>query len=260
MDVLKCAVKNGLLEAVKYLLTVTTEDTKINMASSCIDQLLRKLCEGEFLEEDENDICYFVFFEMTDYIQELVFNSFSAIAHLLLLYSSQYELCRNLLEERIRSFTPLHFAVILHMAFYTNHLEVVNDDDCRQLFIDVWLIIPTSFRSCRLLQDLGAEFLSVLIRDNFPFLLKKETFQKTTELNSLDLKTSTSVKQFDFHLDKWKLLHFLIEEEIVIIQSLESSRPRISYLLKIRQSNEAAWSRVLRFVGKVGSKTLQQKE
>ncbi|GBM37615.1 hypothetical protein AVEN_117887-1 [Araneus ventricosus] len=186
MDALKCAVKIGLLEAVKYLFTVKTEDAERNMARSCIDQLLTKLSEGEFLE-DENDIGCFVFFEMTDYRQELVFNAFSALAHLLLLRSSQYELFLNLLEERMRSFTPLHFAVTLRMTFYTYHLEVVNDDDRRQLLIDVCRMIPTSFRSCSFLQDLGAEFLSVLIRDNFPFLLEKETFQKIAEFTSLDL-------------------------------------------------------------------------
>ncbi|GBM85316.1 hypothetical protein AVEN_212169-1 [Araneus ventricosus] len=152
-DALKCAVKIGLLEAVKYLFTLTTEDAKSNMARSGIDQLLTKLSEGEFLE-DENDIGCFVFFEMTDYRQELVFNAFSAIAHLLLLRSSQYELFLNLLEERMRSFTPLHFAVTHCMTFYTYHLEVVNDDDRRQLLIDVWRMIPTSFRSCRFLQDI----------------------------------------------------------------------------------------------------------
>ncbi|GBM91082.1 hypothetical protein AVEN_135104-1 [Araneus ventricosus] len=132
---------------------------------------------------------------MTGGNQECCFNFFTMAVLSLLLHSSEHELCLHLLVERLQSASEKEIKVFLRMIFYTYHLEVVNDDDCRKLFIDVWRMIPTVRRSSITQTDMGVEFLSVLIRDNFPFLLEKEAFMKIAKLTSLDLNSSTSDKK-----------------------------------------------------------------
>ncbi|GBM91093.1 hypothetical protein AVEN_135112-1 [Araneus ventricosus] len=143
---LKCSLEIGLLEAVKYLFGISTEDAKRNMASSCMHELIRKLSQEEFLEEDENDIGYFVFFEMTDYCQEDVFNFSSAMVLSLLLHSSEHKHCLNFLAERLQFASENDINVFLQMIFNTYHLEADNGDDRRRLFIEVLQMIPTEIR------------------------------------------------------------------------------------------------------------------
>ncbi|GBO44919.1 hypothetical protein AVEN_103245-1 [Araneus ventricosus] len=70
----KCASKIGLLEVVKYIFAISTVDEKEFMSTLCTDELIVKVNEGDLLEEDQNDIDYFVFFEMSDEDQEVFFN------------------------------------------------------------------------------------------------------------------------------------------------------------------------------------------
>ncbi|GBN48614.1 hypothetical protein AVEN_161716-1 [Araneus ventricosus] len=251
-----CALENGLLDALKYLFAISAEDARKEMAYSYTPRFFYKINDFGYLEEDELDIGYFLFFEMSD-DNRYVMSALPSLELTLLLHFSEREHFFNALEEHLQS--PLWgvIIVLLNIMFFNYHLEIVNDDDYRKIFVHIWQMIPASLKNEVADSNAGGRYLSILIRDNFPFLLRKGAFEKIAELTSVDSKPSTSVKPFCFHRDKWEFLHFLIEEEVATIPTLKRLRRDMKGELKIRNSNKAAWNRILRFVQKVGSKNRQ---
>ncbi|GBN33644.1 hypothetical protein AVEN_206154-1 [Araneus ventricosus] len=61
-----CAFENGLLEALKYLFTISSEASRRQMAYAYTARFYKKIDYYCCSEEDELDIGYFLFFEMCD--------------------------------------------------------------------------------------------------------------------------------------------------------------------------------------------------
>ncbi|GBM39000.1 hypothetical protein AVEN_70184-1 [Araneus ventricosus] len=175
---------------------------------------------------------------------------------MLLFYFAEREYFLNVFEERLQYISSGVVMQVLAMIFHIYHSETVKDDDYRNIFVHIWRLIPASTKNYILETDFSGHKLALLIRDHFPFLLRKDAFKKIAELTSLDSKPSNSLTPFGLLRDKWEFLNFLIEE-VVTIPNLKMYRSGIMLDLKIRNSNKAAWNRVLRFVRKIGSRNRQ---
>ncbi|CAL1281058.1 unnamed protein product [Larinioides sclopetarius] len=257
-SVCECAFKKGLVEAIKYLFVMTAGDERSNLVSFLTSNLLKKSFDDGFLDENDIDIGYFLYSEMS-YEEKEDLSDFSIFWLSLLLHFSERETFLTVLEERLESVPCVVISPLLYMMFFNYHLEVVKEDDYHPIFVNIWRKLSASMKNDLAETFAGSYFLSILIRDHFSFLLRKGAFKKLAELSSLDLKLSSPATN-EFNKDKWEFLHFLIEEEMVTIPALKSFREVLMFNMKIRYSNKAAWNRILRFVRKVGSKNRQPED
>ncbi|GBO44509.1 hypothetical protein AVEN_65712-1, partial [Araneus ventricosus] len=126
-----CAFDKGLLDAVKYLLAISAEDVRKDMALVYTCRFHNKIRETSFLEEDELDIGYFLFFEMSDENRRN-YSGLVTVELTLLLHFSEREHFLNVLDKRLQP--PLWGMVIamFNTMFLNYHLEIIKDDDYRK--------------------------------------------------------------------------------------------------------------------------------
>ncbi|CAL1274883.1 unnamed protein product [Larinioides sclopetarius] len=248
-----CAFENGLLEAFKYLFGMFTKDEREDLANVYTLKLESKFYEISFLEEHEIDIAYFLYFET----EEIISGEFLLEMSLLLQFS-EHEHFLKVLAERLPFASYPDPMALLYFVFFNCHLEVIKDDYYGRIFVYIWRNIPASIKYIITDTNFGGHLLNVLIRDNFPFLVKKGTFKNKDQLASSNSKPSTAEMPFGFHEEKWEILHFLIEERIVTMRSLKLHRESEQDVIPI--FNRTEWNRVLRYVRENRNKNSQQTE
>ncbi|GBL93482.1 hypothetical protein AVEN_59682-1 [Araneus ventricosus] len=216
-----CAYDNGLLEAIKYLFAISTEVEREEVAYTCMFELIPKFNGVGFLEENEIEMVYFLYFKINKMSRGLISDRFMLEMSLSFQFSEREHFSR-VLAERLQSASDRAVLVLLYMVFFSYHLEVIKDEDYGRIFIDIWRNIPASTKNYITSTNLGGHFLTVLIRDDFPFLVRKGAFKKIAQLASSVSKPSTAVVPFGFHHGKWEILNFLIEEGIATNTFLEA--------------------------------------
>ncbi|CAL1274882.1 unnamed protein product [Larinioides sclopetarius] len=248
-----CAFENGLFDAVKYLFSIFSKFERDEMAYECLLIWYYKFNEVCFREENEIDIAYFLYFEI-----EYNFPGSFLLEMSLLLQFSEREHFFDVLDERLPSASSRDIQIFLYMVFFSYHLEVTKNHDYVIIFFEIWQKISASTKKEVISSNLGGHFLTVMIRDNFPFLVGKEASKIVVQLASSNWKPSTTEMPFGFHQEKWNILNFLIEERIATINSLKLHREGEGEEIPV--FNEVEWNAVLRLVRKIGSKNRQQNE
>ncbi|GBM78444.1 hypothetical protein AVEN_96778-1 [Araneus ventricosus] len=240
-----CAFENGLLEAIKYLFNIYATEAKNTIAVSYMLKLFDKLYHYSFLEEAEIDIGYFLFSNMSEENRVLMF--YLPVLELTLLFHySERKYFLNVLAERLQTASENDILALLYTIFFDYHFEVNKDDDCLKIFVNIWRTIPCSKKNYIAESEVGGHFLCVLIRDNFPFLLRKGAFKKMAEL------ILSGLRPIGFHQDKWEFLHFLVKEVVKVPYFKYYKRFNLK-TLKLRRKNRASWARILRLIHKIGS-------
>ncbi|CAL1288657.1 unnamed protein product [Larinioides sclopetarius] len=252
--VYKCAFDSGLLEALKHFFTNSPKATRQRISNLYMQKIHDKILE-DYVEEVELEIGYFLFFEMSDYKRHIC-SSEPNLKLTFLFHFSEREHFLNALEESLHSPSEGLIMRTLRLIFINFHSELNKYDDYLQIFAQIWQTIPASLKNEIKKSEIGGRFICLLIRDNFPFLLRNGAFEKIAVLTSLNSKPSHFDAPFGFNRDKWEFLHFLIEE-VATVPSLNLYKSELITCLKIRTSDKNTWNRFMRFVRKIGCRNRQ---
>ncbi|GBM42327.1 hypothetical protein AVEN_203564-1 [Araneus ventricosus] len=255
-------VERGYLDAVKYFTYKLHIDARQRFLEEIFNHIVdakQKKTHVGIPEAKEADTWFFLFLHMTKDLQLKYFQnkcSLEVIFHMFFSSGRQKYLIMlmNLVSENMESY---HYSDI---GFLIREKYLLEYKDCnyRKTFIQFWSEIPNSKR--QFLQRnkfLGANFLANLIKFYFTFLLEKGTMKSKGEHISKFLKSNKLSRHCCFDRDKWKLLLFLIQDQVVTWRDFKLYKPAFLKAFSIHPEKEQLWKRTLLLIRRIANKRVR---